>query len=291
MGMQEEVPHDAAIWIDGNFSLFHNATTHVLSHGLHYGTGVFEGIRVYQGKLFRPLEHFKRFIESGNLVKIKIKYTAEELVKITEDLVKRNNCQNGYVRPLAWLGAESLLIDGDNPVHTVIACWDRSRPFNRDISLNPQVKLTISFWVKPYPNSIPHSSKAAGFYIMNYIIKRDAKERGYDDAIVLDYQHNITEASTSNIFLVKDGELHTPKADYFLSGITRKTIIELAHKLHIKVIERDISSTELSSFHEAFLTGTACEILSIKSIKETNFQLGPVTKELAAAFYDMVMSL
>lgn len=270
------VPFDdreGVIWMDGEFIDWKAAKIHILSHGLNYGSVAFEGIRSYDSKPFKVKEHYERLAHSASMLGLELAYTTKEFVDITQDLIKRNNLVNGYIRPLIWRGAETTLISGNGTkVHTAITMWESFGP-----TINNQrkagVKMMVSDWRKPAPNASPFSTKASCIYTMATIIKNQAIARGFDDAIILDGKGHLTEASTSNFFAVFGEELHTPIADCFLNGITRQTVIELAKKDGMQVVERKIAPEELASANAAFLTGTAAEVLPVKSIDQYEFDI------------------
>ena len=257
---------DGVIWLDGKIIPWKEAKVHILTHALHYGSSVFEGIRIYDGKPFMLAEHIDRLYHSAKCLNFTIQFQKAELVQAAIEQIKQNKIKNGYVRPFAWRGTETLLIGGAaKDAHVAIAVWE----FFEDARLKMRkegAKLMISNWRKPPANSSPWSAKAACIYTMATIVKNEANLAGYDDAIMLDQSGNLTESTTSNLFLIKNKELHTPLPDCFLNGITRQTVIKLAKSRKIPVIERFIKLNEINTFQAAFLTGTAAEIVPAKSI-------------------------
>lgn len=273
---------DGTIWMDGEFIDWRDAKIHILSHGLNYGSVAFEGIRSYDSKPFKLMEHYSRLHHSASMLGFELQYTTEVLIDATNELVKRNNLVNGYIRPLIWRGPETTLISGANTkIHTAIAMWEA---FGKPLNPNP-MRITISDWRKPAANASPYSTKVTSIYTMATIIKNDAEARGFDDAIILDGKGNITEASTSNFFAVFGDEVHTPIPDCFLNGITRQTVIDLAKRDGIKVVERKMLPSELESANAAFLTGTAAEVKTVKSIDQYEFDIHNQTVEKLKALY------
>ncbi len=258
------------IWVNGEFVEWGNAKIHILTHGLHYGCAVFEGIRVYNYKPFKLHEHQQRLINSAKLLDYTIPYSLRELEVAALEVIKKQNIKNGYLRPVAWLGSETMLISGNNcKVHTAIAGWEtfeQKRAAIREVG----AKVEISNWRKPPVGCVQHASKASGIYMMATMIKNGASNRGFDDALMLDIYDNITEATTSNFFMISEGKLITPLPDCFLNGITRQTIIMLAREQGIKVIEKYIKLEELKYADAAFFTGTAIEIMPIRAIDVNN---------------------
>lgn len=279
---------DGQIWMDGEFLPWRDAKTHVLNHGLHYASSVFEGIRVYDGKCFKLTEHNERFHQSAKLLDFTIPYSVEELDDIVNETVKRQGVENGYVRPVAWLGSEKMKIYAKgNSVHVAVASWTWPAYFSEDL-YKTGIKMCWAHWKRPSPETAPTASKAAGLYMICTMSKHRAEDNGYHDALMEDYRGYIAEATGANIFLVIDGELHTPIADCFLDGITRRTVMKLAEDAGIKVHERHIKPEELANAQEAFLTGTAAEITPIGSVDSYQFAPGQVTETLTKAYHELV---
>lgn len=281
---------DGTIWFDGKLVPWRDAKVHVLTHGLHYGSCVFEGERVYNGKVFKLREHSERLIKSGELLGFKVPYTAEELDRFTMETVKAQGVVNGYVRPVAWRGSEMMAISAQKTtIHVAIAAWEWPSYFSAE-ARNRGLRLKISDWQRPAPNTAPVASKAAGLYMICTMSKHKAESEGFDDALMLDYRGWLAEATGANLFLVMNGELHTPTPDCFLDGITRRTVMDLARKAGIKVVERHIKPEELANAQEVFLTGTAAEIAPVGAINEHQFTVGPVTKRLIDDYTTLVNS-
>ncbi|WP_250311467.1 branched-chain amino acid transaminase [Rickettsia endosymbiont of Oedothorax gibbosus] len=249
------------IWINGRFIAWQEAKIHALTHSLHYSGGVFEGEKAYNGKIFKLEEHTQRLIESAKSLSIEVPYSFEEIIEAHQLLITKNNIKDAYIRPLIWLGSESLNLTNVNlSVNLLIAAVPSTlRP-------SGALSLHIARWRKCHPNSLPPQCKSSGHYNMMIVCQKEAKSLGYDDAILLDWRGYVAECSTANIFFVKDDQLFTPIADSFLNGITRQTIIELANDLNIKVIEEYITPDRVGEFNECFMTGTAVEVKGIKSI-------------------------
>jgi branched-chain amino acid aminotransferase len=271
---------DGFIWYNGKMLPWRDAKVHVLNHGLHYASCVFEGERVYNGRVFKLKEHSERLRRSGELLGFKVPYTVEQLNRATEEVVARNNVQNGYVRPLAWRGSEMMAVSAQSTtIHVAIASWSWPSYFATD-ARERGLKLQFSRWARPAPNTAPTASKAAGLYMICTLSKHAAEQAGFEDALMLDYRGLLSEATGANMFLVMNGELHTPTPDCFLDGITRRTVMDLAGARGIKVVERHIKPEELAQAQEVFLCGTAAEITPIGMIESRKFTVGPVTKQL-----------
>jgi branched-chain amino acid aminotransferase len=279
---------DGFIWHDGKIVPWRDAKVHVLNHGLHYASSVFEGERIYNGKIFKLTEHSQRLKKSAEILGFEIPYSVEEINQFSNEIVKKQGLIDGYVRPVAWLGSEHMKIyKAGNTVHMAIAAWEWPAYFDES-AYKHGIKICWSDWRRPAPDTAPTSAKAAGLYMICTIAKRKAEETGYHDAMMLDYRGYIAEATGANFFMVVDGELHTPIADCFLNGITRLTVIDLAKQLGIKVVERRIKPEDLKDGSEAFVTGTAAEITPVGSIGEYNFKPDKVTEKLRNAYHDLV---
>ncbi len=262
---------DGWIWYDGEFVPWKDAKVHVLTHGLHYGSCVFEGQRAYGGEIFKLTEHSERLINSGKLLDFKVPYSVEELNAACREVISRNNLVDAYMRPVAWRGSEEMGVPArNNTVHVAIAAWEWPSYFTREERLKG-ARLTISDWRRPDPKTIPCKSKAAGLYMICTLSKHAAMDKGYTDSLMLDYRGLVAEATGANVFFYRDGELHTPTPDCFLDGITRRTIIDLAKKRGIKIVERQIKPEELAEFDECFLTGTAAEVTPVSEIDQYKF--------------------
>jgi branched-chain amino acid aminotransferase group I len=280
---------DGFIWYNGNMTPWKEAKIHVLTHGLHYASSVFEGLRVYSGKIFKLKKHIERLHNSANILGFSLPFSVDELMKATEEVTRIQNIQNGYIRPFAWSGSEKLAACApENTIHVAIACWETNKI--RYFGTEEKIRLTVSDWVRPHPKSAPTESKAAGNYMISSLSKRQAIAKGYSDALLLDYRGYIAEASVANFFLVINGELHTPTPDCFLNGITRQTVIELAKKRNIKVIERHIKPEELAQGQAAFITGTAVEIVPVSEIDQYQFEIDTVTKTLMEDYRNLILA-
>ena len=263
------------IWMDGTFIPWKNATSHIISQGLHYASAVFEGERAYSGKIFKSREHTKRLFKSAEIIGIKIPYSEDEIEIAKNQLIKKMNFVNCYVRPLVWRGSQQMGLSTNNAdIHVAISAWDDWHSyFNEDDRLKG-LNLITSPWKRPAPDTAPFEAKASGPYIICTMSKQYAEERGYQDALMLDYRGYVAEGTGANIFFIKDNNIHTPIPDCFLNGITRQTVIEIVKKQGFDLIERHILPNEIDQYDEAFLTGTAAEITSIKSIDEVSYNVG-----------------
>jgi len=286
--MKDIVPfdqRDGFIWYNGEYVNWRDAKVHVLNHGLHYGSSVFEGERAYNGVIFKCHEHSIRLHKSAEILGFKIPYSFEELDAVKKELLLKQNVVNGYVRAFAWRGSEKMAIAASNSkIHVAVACWTWPAYYS-DEARKKGLKLTLARYKRPSPECAPVAAKAAGLYMICTISKNESEAAGYDDAIMLDYRGYIAEATGANLFFVmKNGELHTPLPDCFLNGITRQTVIELAKKRGIKVVERHIKLEELVDAKDAFLTGTAAEITRINSIADKYFY--PEISEMTLSLMD-----
>ncbi|MAJ56735.1 MAG: branched-chain amino acid aminotransferase [Candidatus Pelagibacter sp.] len=281
----ENVPYDkrqGKIWYNGNTVDWKDANLHILSHGLHYASCVFEGERIYNGSIFKLREHTERLIHSANRMGFKIPYSAVEIDNACKEIIKIQKIENGYVRPIAWRGSEMMAISAQkNKIHFAVAAWEWGSYFDPKIR-EKGITLDISKWRRPDPQTIPWDTKASGLYMICTLSKHEAEKKGFNDSLMLDYKGDIAEATGANIFFVdkSESELHTPVADNFLDGITRRTIIDLAKKLNIKVIERKIKLDELKNFSGCFLTGTAAEVTPVSKIDDVNFKIPKVISKL-----------
>ena len=256
---------EGLIWMDGSFIPCNQANIHLVTHGFHYGTAVFEGIRAYNGIIFKAQEHFDRLRKSANLLRFNITQSSQEMIEITKKLLQKNNTPDSYIRPIAWCGTNSMKISSlDMEVHLAIASWGWSQ------TLNKNLRLVVSSWRRPDPRSAPVGAKATGMYTLSSLAKNDAQLQGFDDALMLDCHDHIAESTVSNIFFIQENTLYTPIPTCFLNGITRQTIIQIAKNLKIEVIEKSLKLEDMNSKTEAFLTSTAVEIQSIESIADEN---------------------
>jgi branched-chain amino acid aminotransferase len=288
----EPVPFDkrsGKIWFNGKLINWSDAKIHVLSHGLHYASCVFEGERVYDGKIFKLEEHTERLFHSASRMGFKIPYSKESLNKYCKEIVTIQKVKNGYVRPVAWRGSEMMAISAQKTkIHLAIAAWEWGSYFDPSLKLRG-IKLNISKWRRPAPNTIPWDTKASGLYMICTLSKHEAEKEGFADSLMLDHEDNVAEATGANIFFKNSkGELHTPTPDSFLDGITRRSIMKLASSKNIKVIERKIKPDELSNFTGCFLTGTAAEITPVSQIDKYKFTVCDVIKDLSESYQQLV---
>jgi branched-chain amino acid aminotransferase len=275
---------DGTIWFDGRLVPWRDAKIHVLTHALHYASCVFEGERVYGGKVFHLDEHSQRLINSAKLLGFELPIGLAAINDATNAVVKANNIVDGYVRPLAWRGAEQMGVSAQaTKIHMAIATWEWPAYFTPEARLKG-IRMTISKWARPAPNTAPTASKAAGLYMICTLSKHAAEAEGYEDALMLDWRGRIAEATGANIFLAIDGELHTPTPDCFLDGITRRTVMGLARARQIKVVERAIMPDELGQAREVFLTGTAAEVTPVREIGPYKFTPGRICKQMVEDF-------
>lgn len=279
---------DGFIWFDGKLTPWRDCKIHVLTHGLHYASSVFEGMRVYNGKVFKLTEHNERFIKSANILGFDLPYKIDELNDATNLIVKTQNITDGYVRPIAWRGSEKMKIYAPgNKIHVAIATWVWPTYFPEEL-YKTGIKLCWSDWRRPAPDMAPIAAKAGGLYMICTLSKQKAEDNGFEDAMMLDYRGYLAEATGANFFMFIDGELHTPIADCFLNGITRQTVISMAKELGMKVHERHIKPEELSNATECFLTGTAAEITPVGTIGEYKFKPSHLTEKLMTAYKQLV---
>ncbi len=270
---------DGWIWYDGSFVDWNDAKTHIINQGLHYASAVFEGERSYNGKIFKSELHTKRFFKSAKTVGIEIPYSEDEINKAKDELIIKMNFKDCYVRPFAWRGSNLMgLSTKKSNVHVSIAVWDDWTTYYKLEDMKEGLSLITSPWKRPPPDSIPFEAKASGPYLICTLSKSFAEDKGFNEALMLDYRGYVAEATSSNIFLIKDNEIHTPIPDCFLNGITRQTVIEMVKEQGYNLIERFIKPDELKNFDEVFLTGTAAEITPVKSIDKLNFKTGDDSK-------------
>ena len=286
------IPYDkreGKIWYNNDLVDWQDVKLHVLSHGLHYGSFVFEGLRVYEGQIFKLEEHTERLYHSAKRMGIKISYSKDEINKATKKIVSIQNVQNGYVRPFAWRGSEMMAISAQQTkIHVAIATWEWGSYFDPKLKTEG-IKLNISKWRRPAPNTIPWDTKASGLYMICTLSKHEAEQQGYADSLMLDHEGNVAEATGANIFFKdKDGNLHTPIPDSFLDGITRRAIIEIAKSKNIKIHERKISPEELSKFVGCFLTGTAAEVTPVSCIADFKFKVCNTIIDLSESYQTLV---
>ena len=271
---------DGFIWLDGELVPAREAKVHVLTHGLHYASSVFEGERAYGGKIFKSREHSERLLNSARILDFEIPYSAAELDAAKQLVVDRNGMKDCYVRPIAWRGSEMMAVSAPNStIHTAIAVWDWPSMFDIETKMQG-IRMEIAEYRRPDPQTIPCMAKASGLYMICTISKHRAERRGFADALMLDWRGHVAECTGANIFFTRDGALHTPVADCFLDGITRRTVMELARRRGIEVVERHILPEELAGMNEAFLCGTGAEVTPVAQIGPYGFRPGNLSRTL-----------
>ena len=286
------IPYDkrtGKIWFNGETVDWGDANIHVLNHGLHYASCVFEGERVYNGEIFKLEDHTNRLFYSAKRMGITVPYNEKNINDACKKIVNIQKVQNGYVRPVIWRGSEMMAISAQkNKIHVAIATWEWGSYFDPELKLKG-IKLNVSSWRRPHPNSIPWDTKAAGLYMICTLSKHEAESGGFSDSLMLDHEGNIAEATGANIFFKnKAGELHTPVPDSFLDGITRREVIKIAKNKNIKVIERKIKPEEMKNFDGCFLTGTAAEITPVSQISENQFKICSTILDLIETYQNLV---
>ena len=276
------------IWFDGKLVPWREANVHVLTHALHYASSVFEGQRAYGGVIFKLSQHSERLRRSAEILGFEIPWTVEEIDAACNEVVKANGFTDAYVRPVAWRGSEQMGVSpkGTKP-HLAIAAWEWGKYFATEIAAKG-LRLDIAPWRRPAPYTAPVHSKAAGLYMIATLSKKHADERGYDDALMLDWRGQVAEATGANAFFVKDGALYTPTPDCFLNGITRQTVMDLARRRGVEVVEKAIWPEELEGFQQMFITGSAAEVTFIQSAGPWNFEIGDLSRQLARDYDDLV---
>ena len=288
----ENIPYDkrtGKIWYNSDMVNWKDAKVHLLNHGLHYASCVFEGERVYNGEIFKLDEHTQRLFHSAKRMGIKIPYSEKEINNACKETILFQKVIDGYVRPVVWRGSEMMAISAQkNKIHVAIAAWEWGSYFDPELKLKG-IKLDISSWRRPAPNSVPWDTKAAGLYMICTLSKHEAESKGFTDSLMLDHEGNIAEATGANIFFKdKDGALHTPIPDSFLDGITRRCIIEIAKTKGIKILERKIRPDEMSKFVGCFLTGTAAEVTPVSQIDKYDFVVCELIKDLSKSYQNLV---
>jgi branched-chain amino acid aminotransferase len=279
---------DGWIWFDGKLVPWREANVHVLTHAMHYASSVFEGQRAYGGVIFRLSDHSARLRKSAELLGFDIPWTVEEIDAACNEVVKANGFTDAYVRPVAWRGSEKMGVSpkGTKP-HLAIAAWEWGKYFAPEIAAKG-LRLDIAPWRRPAPYTAPVHSKAAGLYMIATLSKKHADERGYDDALMFDWRGQVAEATGANAFFIKDGALYTPTPDCFLNGITRQTVMDLARRRSVEVVEKAIWPEELEGFQQMFITGSAAEVTFIQSAGPWNFEIGDLSRQLAQDYDDLV---
>ena len=286
------IPYDkreGKIWYNNQLVNWQDVNLHVLSHGLHYASCVFEGERVYDGDIFKLEEHTSRFFHSARRMGFEIPYSENEINEASKKIIINQKVKNGYVRPVAWRGSEMMAISAQQTkIHVAIATWEWGSYFDPKLKLEG-IKLNISNWRRPAPNTIPWDTKASGLYMICTLSKHEAERQGFTDSLMLDYEGNVAEATGANVFFKdKEGNLHTPIPDSFLDGITRRTIIEIAKSKKIKVYERKIKPEELSNFVGCFLTGTAAEVTPVSQINKFSYKVCDLIVDLSDSYQAVV---
>jgi len=279
---------DGKIWLDGKLVDWRDANVHILTHGLHYASSVFEGERAYNGKIFESRRHSERLLKSGELLDMPIPYSVDELEAAKYETLKANGLTDAYVRAVAWRGSgeDMGVASSRNPVRVAVAAWEWGAYYG-DAKMKG-AKLDISKWKRPSPETIPTSAKAAGLYMICTMSKHAAEAKGCSDALFMDFRGYVAEATGANIFFVKDGEVHTPDPDCILNGITRQTVIRMLKDRQIKVHERHIMPEEMEGFQQCWLTGTAAEVTPVSQIGDYTFEVGDITREMAEAYEKLV---
>ena len=277
------------IWYNNELVNWADANIHILNHGLHYASCVFEGERVYDGSIFKLEEHTTRLFYSAKRMGITIPYSETEINNACNEIISVQNIKDGYVRPVVWRGSEMMAISAQQTkIHVAVATWDWGSYFDPKLKVNG-IRLNISNWRKPPPSTIPWDTKASGLYMINTLSKHEAEQQGYTDSLMLDYEGNVAEATGANIFFkTENGEIHTPIPDCFLDGITRRTVIEIAKSKNIKINERKIKPEELSEFIGCFLTGSAAEVTPVSCIADYQFKVCETIIDLNKSYQALV---
>ena len=289
--MADLIPYhdrDGLIWFDGALIPWRDAKVHLLTHALHYASSVFEGERAYGGEIFKLTEHSERLVESARILDFEIPYSVAEIDQACRDVVAANKLSDCYVRPVAWRGSEQMGVSAQlSKIHFAVAAWDWGSYFPMEQRLKG-IRITNAVYRRPDPACAPSRAKAAGLYMICTIEKHRAERAGYSDALMLDWRGRVAECTGANIFFIKDGVVHTPEADCFLNGITRRTVIDLAKARGITVVERVIMPEELGSFSECFITGTAAEVTPVSEIGEHKYKPGSITETLLNDYMELV---
>ena len=281
---------DGKIWFDGQMVDWRSANVHVLSHAMHYASSVFEGERAYNGKIFLSREHSERLHFSAGELDFEIPFTVDEIEAAKAEVLQVNGLTDAYVRAVAWRGAgeDMGVASARNPVHLAIAAWEWGNYYGD--AKTKGAKIDIAKWKRPSPETIPVHAKAAGLYMICTTSKHAAEAKGCSDALFMDWRGYVAECTGANIFFVKDGEVHTPKADCFLNGLTRQTVISRLQDKQVKVHERVIMPEELESFQQCWLTGTAAEVTPVGKIGDYNFEVGQMVLDVADDYEKLVRS-
>jgi branched-chain amino acid aminotransferase len=279
---------DGWIWFDGKLVPWREANVHVLTHALHYASSVFEGQKAYSGEIFKLSEHSARLRKSAQLLGFEIPYSVEEIDGACREALAANQLEDAYMRPLAWRGSEQMGVSAQHSkIHLAISVWPWGAYFGEE-ALRKGLRLDIAKWRRPAPYTAPTESKAAGLYMICTLSRHEAQAKGYDDAIMFDWRGKIAEATGANVFFIREGAIYTPTPDCFLDGITRRTVIGLARRRGIEVVEREIWPEELESFEQCFLTGSAAEVTPVSEVGPWRFEVGDLTLQLRTDYFDLV---
>ncbi|MBU6406350.1 MAG: branched-chain amino acid aminotransferase [Alphaproteobacteria bacterium] len=274
------------VWMDGEIIPQREAKVHLMTHALHYGSCVFEGERAYDGVVFRSAEHAQRLHQSARLLGFQIPFTAEEITAAKTAVLSKMGLETAYVRCLAWRGSEALGVSAKaNTIHAAVCVWEWGSYFENKMT---GIRMMVAPWRRPAPDTAPCEAKAAGLYMICTLSKHAAEDAGFQDALMMDWRGQIAEATGANIFLIRDGAIHTPTPDCFLNGITRQTVIKLARRRNLEVIERPIFPGELASFDEVFLTGSAAEVTPVNEIAGIKFKPGAVCETMLNDYANLV---
>ena len=279
---------DGKIWMNGKLVEWRDANVHILTHAMHYASSVFEGERAYNGKIFKSSLHSERLLKSARMIDFEIPYSVDEIEKAKYDTLRANGLKDAYVRPVAWRGAgeDMGVASSKNPVNLAVATWSWGNYYG-DAKMKG-AKLDVAKWRRPDPNTAPFEAKAAGLYMIATMSKHTAEANGCSDAMMMDYRGYVAEATGANIFFVKEGEVHTPKPDAFLNGLTRQTVIEMLKTMGVQVHERHILPNELEDFSQCWLTGSAAEITPVGQIGDYNFEVGELTRTVSTNYEQLV---
>ncbi len=286
--MIEKAYHDrdGHIWIDGEFVDWRKANVHVLTHSLHYGSTVFEGDRAYEGEIFRLSDHSQRLINSAHIMGFEMNFTREQIDDACKETLAKSGLGDAYVRPFAWRGSDMMgVASKNNRIHFGVACWHWGAYFADKMQ---GIRMAISDWKRPAPDTIPSKSKGAGLYMICTLSKDAAMAKGYDDALMYDYKGRVAECTGAHIFFIRDGELHTPTNDILLDGITHDTVVKLAQKRGYNVYKRDIYPSELAHFSECFVVGTAAEVTPVREIQGIHYTPGEISQTLMTDYEALV---
>jgi len=280
---------DGSIWLDGEIVAWRDAKTHTLSHGLHYASLVFEGERVYSGRIFKGSAHTARLRTSANILDFNVPISDADLDAAKQAVIEANNITDGYVRAFCWRGSEMMAISAQQTTaHLAIAAWEWPSYFDPETKMKG-ITLDIAKWRRPAPDSAPVHAKAAGLYMICTLSKHEAERHGFQDALMLDYRGYVAEATGANVFFIDaDGTIHTPIADCFLNGITRQTVIGMAEAMQIKVVQRQIKPEEMADMKECFLTGTAAEVTPVSRVGDYHFTPSDTSRKLVDGYEKLV---